>query len=222
MAEKTGRSTARTLSKQEAIRHLIHAAIRMIIDEEDPLATHLIVQSADKTLIDIAKKRGKELRFDWELYIKDEFHKEFFKRRRAMYNFLKHADRDFADDMPIDNIMTRNLMDLYVLIANYNTLFDEKTNHMILFQIFVIQVFPGIIVPPESLRPIMLQGTEESKGITPREFFELIKNRHDLLPKFYLERSQDLEYRGDFYSLTFGEIRSGVKESPRKFKIREY
>jgi len=44
----------RYLDKEEAVRHLIHCAIRMVMREEDPFAIHLLVQSADKMLGGIA------------------------------------------------------------------------------------------------------------------------------------------------------------------------
>jgi hypothetical protein len=94
MTRQSANPVGRTLNKQEAIRHLIHAAIRMLIAQEGPFAIHLLVQSADKILIDIAKKRRQELRIDWELYIKDEFRKDFFAKHRAVYNFFKHAGDD--------------------------------------------------------------------------------------------------------------------------------
>ncbi|MFZ3354446.1 MAG: hypothetical protein WA268_26660 [Xanthobacteraceae bacterium] len=60
------KAVATKLNKQEAIRRLVHAAIRMLAAEEDPFAVHLLIQSADKTLIDVAKKHGKELRVSYE------------------------------------------------------------------------------------------------------------------------------------------------------------
>lgn len=105
----------RTLNKQEALRHLIHTAIRLIARMEDPFAVHLLVHSAGKILIDLAKQKGHELRVDWELYINDEYHDEFFKRHRETYNYLKHADRDFATDLPVHDIAMTNVMNLLSL-----------------------------------------------------------------------------------------------------------
>ena len=54
-------------------------------------------KAADKLLIDVAKQMGTYLELDWELYIKDEYHKEFFRDYRQTYNYFKHADTDFHD-----------------------------------------------------------------------------------------------------------------------------
>jgi hypothetical protein len=82
---------------------------------EDPFAIHLLVQSADKLLIDFTKKSGQELRMDWEIYIKPEYHTAFFEKHRAIYNYFKHADRDFGADLPVHDIMMLNIMTLFHL-----------------------------------------------------------------------------------------------------------
>ena len=46
------RTPRRHLDKHEAIRHLIHSAIRLVMQAEDPFAVHLLVHSADKMLIE--------------------------------------------------------------------------------------------------------------------------------------------------------------------------
>ena len=63
----------RTLTKQQAVRHLIHAAGRMIATGEDPFAIHLLIQSADKILIDLAKKAGRKLVHTWGELIQPEY-----------------------------------------------------------------------------------------------------------------------------------------------------
>jgi hypothetical protein len=68
----------RWIGKQKAIRHLAHCAVRLILKREDPFAIHLIIQSADKLLIGVAAGKNKYLEMDWEIYIKDEYHAEFF------------------------------------------------------------------------------------------------------------------------------------------------
>jgi hypothetical protein len=48
----------RYLDKQEAIRHLVHG---LIMAKEDPFVIQLVAHSADKLLIDVAKKMGTPL-----------------------------------------------------------------------------------------------------------------------------------------------------------------
>ncbi len=108
------REPRRRLDKQQAVRHLIHTAIRLIQKQEDPFATHLLINSADKMIIDLAKTRGEELRVDWTLYIKTEYQAAFFEKMRATSNYFKHADKDFADDLPVHNIMMINVTALFL------------------------------------------------------------------------------------------------------------
>jgi hypothetical protein len=54
----------RTLSKKDAVRHLLHTSIRMVMMQEDAYGIHVLVQSADKLLIDLSKLLGKPLAMD--------------------------------------------------------------------------------------------------------------------------------------------------------------
>jgi hypothetical protein len=97
------------------------------------------VHSAEKLLIDLAKKKNRELRVDWELYIKPKYQKKFFARHRAAYNYFKHADKDFDDDLAVRDIMRLNVMTLFICVANYQQVFGgEITHHMALLMAFVM------------------------------------------------------------------------------------
>ena len=218
MAVKTydpDRPPRRTLDKREAVRHLLHTAIRLMMKMEDPFAIHLLVHSADKILIDIAKKRGQELKFDWELYIKDEYHTEFFKRHRATYNYFKHADRDFADDLPVHDIMMINVMTLFIAAVNYGTLFRQHTNHMMLLHGFVMNLVPQIITPPEALKSDFLKSVTMMQTMTPSRYFETFEENPQALPQFHSEAAKDLQDIIDFYSLSFSQVRAGETKSTR-------
>ena len=118
------------------------------MDMEDPFAVHVLVQSADKLLIDMAKAKGHKLRLDWEDYIKPEYHKAFFAKHRAIYNYFKHADKDFDDDLPIHDIMRLNVMALFICVVNYRELFGEMTHHMVLHLAFTLTLSPELVNPP--------------------------------------------------------------------------
>jgi hypothetical protein len=51
----------RRITKKQAVRHLIHAAVRMIAAAEDPFAIHLVIHSADKLLLDLSKALRMEM-----------------------------------------------------------------------------------------------------------------------------------------------------------------
>jgi hypothetical protein len=212
----------RTLDKQEAIRHLIHTAIRLIAKREDPFAIHVLVHSADKMLIDMAKKRGQELHFDWEWYIKPEYHKEFFRTNRAIYNYFKHADKDFDDDLPIRDIMKLNVLTLSICTANYNKLFEEVTHHMVLISVFVMALFPEMINKTAIEGSMLFNGIPSFESMTPNEMFSTFQDNMNVLPKFIGEAVKDLEDTREFYQLSFAELRAGKTKRDRIFRIREY
>jgi hypothetical protein len=212
----------RTINKQEAIRHLLHAAIRLIMKAEDPFAIHLLVHSADKLLIDVSKKTGQELKVDWELYIKDEHHKDFFEKHRELYNYFKHADQDFNIELPIQNIAIQNIMNLFISVVNYVSLFKQNTNHMILFQWFIMALRPNFLKQDIPQGSELVKLMHNIENLTPEEYFEIYwENAQGLLP-IAGEKAKDLEDIKDFYRLTFAELRAGKTKSSRVFRIREY
>lgn len=213
----------RWMDKREAARHLLHTAIRLIIKQEDPFAVHLLVNSADKLLIDLSTHLGKELRVNWEDYIKPEFHGQFFKKIRETYNYLKHADEDSAVELPVHNIMMINISSLFICTANYSKLFEEMTDHMSLFLAFVMNLMPEIITPALiKLAPDLLKSLAAAQGATPSEFFELFEQNQSAFPRFGREVSEDLQDTTDFYHLSFRQIRAGETKSTRIFHIPEY
>jgi hypothetical protein len=220
--EEDRREPGRWVNKQEAIRRLIHTAVRLIQKQEDPFATHLLIQSADKMIIDLAKKRGEELRIDWTLYIKEEYQTAFFEKMRATSNYFKHADKDFADELPVHNIMMINATSLFVCIVNYQKLFGELTNHMLLFHIFMLNIWPQILKPEVIGSAELLKSLKMTEGMTPREFFKTFEDTGQVLPMFFRELSKDLEDTVDFYHLSFRQLRRGETKSARIFKISEY
>jgi hypothetical protein len=212
----------RSLNKQEAARHLIHSAIRLIGRMEDPFAIHLLVHSADKILLDLAKGRGEKLQADWELYIKEEYRAEFFRRHREAYNYFKHADRDFATDLPVRDIMMANVYTLFMCVVNYEQMFGERTHHMTLIYSLVMALIPEIIEPTGMQGVELLKGARDMQTMTPEFFFQTFEEHPEALPNFYPELAKDLQDFGHFYKLTFQELREGKTKSPRIGRIRTY
>lgn len=222
MTEGSDQGVRRTLDKQEAIRHLIHTGIRlMIVKREDPFAVHLLAQSADKMLIDMAKARGQELHLDWEHHIKPEHRQEFFANHRAISNYFKHADKDFADDLPVRDIMRLNVITLFICVANYNELFGQITNHMVLLMAFAVTLLPELIDPIKA-QDTPLASIADFGTMTPDEFFTMFAQNLSMFPKYAGEASKDREDIFDFYHLSFAELRAGITKSNRLIQIHDY
>jgi hypothetical protein len=132
----------RAITKQQAVRHLLHSAGRMIAAREDPFAIHLLIQSADKLLIDLAKKTGRELAFRWDEFIKPEYKNGFIESIRETSNFFKHADKDHDSELYVGEIAKTNILQLGLCIVNYRALFGEWTDHMRLLFNFAKLISP--------------------------------------------------------------------------------
>jgi hypothetical protein len=184
----------------------------LIQKQEDPFATHLLIQSADKMIVDLAKKRGEELRGHWSRYIKTEYQDVCFKMMRAKSNYFKHADQDFADDLPVHDIMMENVFVLFLCTVNYAELFGEFTDHMRLFLAFNLNICPRMLKPDVGASEL-LKSLKMAEEMTPGEFFRAFDENRQLLPKFNQELSKDLEDTVDFYHLSFRQLRAGETKS---------
>src|SRR5258705_5373945 len=145
----------RALTKKQALRHLIHAAVRMISLGEDPFATHILIQSADKLLIDLAKRSDKSLSFRWDdpKIIKPEFRDALIKLHRETFNFFKHADLDHDKTLHVGDIANSTVLQLGACVVNYHGLFAEMTDHMRLAWSLAKLVFPkGFVMEVERLK----------------------------------------------------------------------
>jgi bifunctional ADP-heptose synthase (sugar kinase/adenylyltransferase) len=96
----------RAIDKKEAARHLIHSAIRLVLKKEDPFAIHVLIQSADKILIDLAKKRGIDVTID---------------RKKDLPKDYRDADLI----KPIQDIMLSNIKVISSASMNFVNLFQQ-------------------------------------------------------------------------------------------------
>lgn len=200
----------RWIEKQDAIRHLVHGAVRLMIKMEDPFALHLIIHSVDKLLIDVAAGMNKYLEMDWEVYIKDEYHDLFFAQYREIYNYLKHAKTDFGEQLPIRDIMMMNVMGLFMCIVNYAKLYDVFSDHMKLYMGFMQVLMPEIIKVPAELNPSLARALDDAGDVTPATFFAACQYSSQILPKLKEETSIDLQDILKFYATPIRQLRHAI------------
>jgi len=83
-----------TVTKIDAARRQLRAAIILWFDEGDPVATHTILAAAHEILHRIYRNRGfSDLIFD-SLIVKDEYRSEWNKLLKSHANFFKHSAHD--------------------------------------------------------------------------------------------------------------------------------
>ena len=197
----------RTITKQQAIRHLIHAAARMIAAREDPFAIHLLIQSADKLLIDLAKKRGQKLLFDWGQFAKPEYKKAVIEAIRETYNFLKHADKDHADRLHVASIARANILHLALCTLNYRELFGGWTDHMKLLFNVAKFVFPDALVHADQRS--QFDAILPEQDFTLAEFLSIWWDNPGLItvtPNLASEKAEDLQDTQPLYSTKVKDI----------------
>lgn len=200
----------RTLTKRQAVRHLIHAAIRLSAAREDPFAIHLLIQSADKILIDLSKRLGQPLAFDWAELIRPEKRTEALTIIREVSNFLKHADKDHDQSLPVMEIVRTNFLQLAICTSNYHALFGEITDHMRLISVPAKLISPDPLVP-DSERATFDDAYPEVMQMTLAQFFDtdLWTDPHfnTAFPNLMMERHEDLQDTVETYNTRIGALR---------------
>ncbi|MGH8565284.1 MAG: hypothetical protein ACREXW_14840 [Gammaproteobacteria bacterium] len=105
--------TQRTLSKLDAVRAQLDAAIEIWFTSDNPVAVHTLTAAAYNILRDIALKNGSERPF-----IKTAFVDEYPEAKRKAIrdflnnheNFFKHADRDPDSSITLNPELTELLL----------------------------------------------------------------------------------------------------------------
>jgi hypothetical protein len=121
-----------SISKFDAARRQLDAAVRMTFAGEDPVAIHSIAAAGNRIVRDLSAKRGdieSYLRFtDW---IVPEHAGEFWRKFNASYNFIKHASTDADDVCQINEEMN----DFLILTGAkwYRDLGNSYSDEMIVF-----------------------------------------------------------------------------------------
>ncbi len=120
----------RTITKLDAIRHLLHASIRMHFAKEDPFAIHLLIQSTEKLIGDFAKGARIPGYTHWDALLIPERSKEFFVFYRETYNYFKHADRDWNERLSVYNPIVTNELSLFLNVTSARDIGIPFSEHM--------------------------------------------------------------------------------------------
>ena len=199
----------RSITKQQALRHLIHAAVRMTAAREDPFAIHLVIQSADKLLIDLSSKMGKPLVLRWDEFMKPEYKSALLSIHRETFNFLKHADKDYDQELYVGEIAHSNFLQLGVCIAKYHAMFGVWTEHMQLFFKLLTMLVPGAFSGP-SMEAQMSQLIPKIEKMTIGQFFttDLWSDEFAAIigSKLNAERAEDLQDTNAYYDSTIAAV----------------
>lgn len=133
------------IGKQTAAQRLIHAAIRSIVREDDPLASHVLIVAAFDLLREYGKAKKIVLQSDFLSRLPAQLGKEVAAGIKAIYNFARHSDRD--PDLTVDIATLTPFTDAFVAmtVQMYVELFGGETRVMALFRAFVMVHHPHMM-----------------------------------------------------------------------------
>jgi hypothetical protein len=162
---------------------------------EDPFATHLLIQSADKLLTDLAAHSppGK-LVYDWTEVMKPEYKDALLRVHRETFNFLKHADRDHDQTLHVGDITLSNILQLGVGIYNFYSLSNTFTDRMRLGAAFARLAFPDGFVNDDQ-RAFHDESVSRLGRFTLRELLAALPTEavRRNFPNLATEREEDLQ-----------------------------
>jgi hypothetical protein len=75
--------------------------------------------------------------------MRPEYKSALLSIHRETFNFLKHANKDYDEELYVGEIARSNFLQLGVCVANYHSMFGVWTEHMqLFFKLFTI-LAPG-------------------------------------------------------------------------------
>ena len=136
------------LTKIEAARREINAAIRMYFANEDPLAIHSITAGGMQLIQDLGEKQDKRLGIELGMHlIREERQDEVRILLRKPQNFIKHSDRLGQENAVLD--FHPAAVESYLLIAavSYKELTGMDTPETRTFAVWVQLREPNLMMP---------------------------------------------------------------------------
>jgi hypothetical protein len=117
------------ISKIDAARRQLKVAIRLLFDDEDPIAVHTLVGAASVIISDLVEKIHPEK--SWDKFAQEANNisaSEYFQVMRKPQNFLKHARDDHTAAFDFDRKDTESLAFWTVMnLGNFGTLSMEES-----------------------------------------------------------------------------------------------
>lgn len=132
------------VNKIEAARRQIDAAIRLLFDNEDPIAIHTLTMAGFRILRDITEKQNSDISKVTQSFIRPGMEGKFWGSLQTFANFLKHANTD--PDGIIDNIQ-EEVNDSILLLASlyYQDLGYQFTPEMLAITGWYSAIHPDFI-----------------------------------------------------------------------------
>jgi hypothetical protein len=168
------------LTKLEAARREINAAIRMYFNSEDPVAVHAVVAGGTQIISDLGKRKGLQLGIESGVkHIRPERQKEFREMMREPQNHIKHADHEGDEDKILEYRPATIEFYLYLGAGGYQEYTGMDTPETRVFMWWFAACNPDLLNEPtqkaqvEDMIKIYGKFTHEDKDLMKRQIARL-------------------------------------------------
>jgi hypothetical protein len=152
------------VTKLEAAKRQLTAAIRLFFDGGDEIAVHTLAVASYDILHTLSKRKGAHsLLFDTDM-IRDEYRRAWVAKLKSQSNFFKHADRD--PDGEIEFAPFMNEAFIAFAVSALSQMNEAPNMEMDAFRSWFEHV-RGF-----SKKPLSADVTRELVALPKREFFE--------------------------------------------------
>ncbi|MFQ5652680.1 MAG: hypothetical protein ACE5IY_22330, partial [bacterium] len=129
------------ISKIDAAERQLKEAIRLVIQNRDPISTHTLACAAHQILYDLARKKG--LSSNIKDIVPNRKKREWFNILNTPYNFFRHANKDTEKKIMFNPTISHFfILDATFLYQNLNNkLFYEGA----LFRLWFSKHYPNYL-----------------------------------------------------------------------------
>jgi hypothetical protein len=163
---------------------LIHAAVRNITDQEDPVANHVVVMAAFDLMREYAETKGVADYVDIGNAFKPDFKRQGITDYvKKAWCFLKHAKDDTDKELDTSRLAGVNLAFTCINCLNYKLVFNETTSHMNLILSYVASESPELLKEDAREKAFMHMTQQQRK--------DALRYGFSIVPELARERTED-------------------------------
>ena len=182
------------ITRIEAARREINAAVIMFLNDQDTIAVHAVAAGGLQIVTDLAAKKNSKVGFEAMLeQIIPERREEFRKLIREPQNFIKHADRPKNHEDTLEFRPGALEPFLFIACTAYNDFTDTMTPEMFGFIFWESTRNPDLLLDKSAFKAQVLKYINQfdPANDTKEEVLLIIKNLRDTQP----HSNQKIDYR---------------------------
>ncbi len=166
------------ISKLDAAERQLKEAIRLVVENRDPISTHTLACAAHQILYDLAQKNG--IASNIKDIVPNRKKRDWFNILNTPYNFFRHANKDSDKKITFNPTISHFfILDATYLYQNLNNkLFYEGA----LFRIWFSKYYPDYILKSNTGDRLTDLMQEFKAFFTDEDFLEYLSliDKYDL------------------------------------------